>query len=190
MCSTDWSRRSKAQEGQRAPPDTGVTNKRIMLSSNSGTACKKLTAHTGEVYESFFLFFLSFFFLVFSFGFVSFIFSRLFSFFFMILFSLSFYFFKWDEVLFLHDSRRSCFNERRAATPWQTDTSKHVWRFPELVDTMQYVLRVEQRRNVPVHVLRATVEHERNDQDVFRTSEWPLLLPRLAWQWTEVVLCR
>ena len=52
---------------------------------------------------------------------------------------------KWDEVLFRHDSRRSCFNERGAATPWQTDTSKHVWRLPELVDTMQYVVRVEQR---------------------------------------------
>ena len=52
---------------------------------------------------------------------------------------------KWDEVLFRHDSGRSCFNERCAATPWQTDTSKHVWRLPELVDTTQYVARVEQR---------------------------------------------
>ena len=52
---------------------------------------------------------------------------------------------KWDEVLFRHDSRSSCFNERGAATPWQTDTSKRVWRLPELVDTMQHVVRVEQR---------------------------------------------
>ena len=49
-----------------------------------------------------------------------------------------------DEVLFRHDSRRSCSTERGAATPWQTDTKKHVWRLPELVDTMQHVVRVEQ----------------------------------------------
>ena len=35
-------------------------------------------------------------------------------------------------------------------------------------------------RNVPVHVLRATVEHERNDQDVHGPSEWPLLPPKLC----------
>ena len=42
-------------------------------------------------------------------------------------------------------------------------------------------------RNVPVQVLRATVEHERNDQDVHGTSEWPLLPLKLAWQQTEAV---
>ena len=51
---------------------------------------------------------------------------------------------KWDGVLFRYDSRRSCFNERGAATPWQTDTSKHVWRLSELVGTMQHVVRVDQ----------------------------------------------
>ena len=40
---------------------------------------------------------------------------------------------------------------------------------------------------MPIHVLRATVEDERNDQDVHGTSEWPLLPPKLAWQQTEAV---
>ena len=60
--------------------------------------------------------------------------------------------------------------------------------FSALVDTMQ--IRGASRaayRNVPVHVLRATVEHERNDQIVYGNSEWPLLPPKLAWQWTEAV---
>ena len=83
----------------------------------------------------FFCFFLIFSFSFVSFSFVSFIFLSLFS-------SLVT---KWDEVFFRHGSRRSCFNERGAATPWQTHTSKHVWRLPELVNTMQYVVRVEQR---------------------------------------------
>ena len=48
-------------------------------------------------------------------------------------------------LVFRHDSRRSCFNERGAASPWQTDTSKHVGCLPDLVDTMQYVVRVEER---------------------------------------------
>ena len=30
-------------------------------------------------------------------------------------------------------------------------------------------------------------QQERNDQDVHGTSEWPLLPPKLAWQWTEAV---
>ena len=69
------------------------------------------------------------------------------------LFSLSFHFFNSQSTnptrsFFRHDSRRICFNERGAATPWQTDTSKHVWRLSELVDTMQYVVRVEQRGTV------------------------------------------
>ena len=82
----------------------------------------------------FFFFFFSHFFLSFS----------------LFLFSSSFYFFnsKWTNgtrSFFRHDSRRSCFNERGAATPWQTKTSKHIWRLPELVDTMQFVVRVKQR---------------------------------------------
>ena len=40
---------------------------------------------------------------------------------------------------------------------------------------------------MPVHVLRATVEHMRNDQDVHGTSDWPLLPLKLAWQQTEAV---
>ena len=42
-------------------------------------------------------------------------------------------------------------------------------------------------RDVPAHVLRATVEHERNDQDVQGTCERPFLPPKLAWQWREAV---
>ena len=64
-------------------------------------------------------------------------------------FSLSFYFFNSQSTngtrsFFRHDSRRSCFNERGADTPWQTETSKHVRR----LDTMQYAVRVEQRTAV------------------------------------------
>ena len=40
---------------------------------------------------------------------------------------------------------------------------------------------------MPIHVLSATVDHERNDQDVHDTSEWPLLPPKLALQLTEAV---
>ena len=44
----------------------------------------------------------------------AFIFLSLFSSLFLCFFTLN----KWDEVLFCHNSRRSCFSERGAATPW------------------------------------------------------------------------
>ena len=40
---------------------------------------------------------------------------------------------------------------------------------------------------MPVLVLRAIVEHVRNDQDVHGTFEWPLLPLKLAWQQMEAV---
>ena len=121
-----------------------------------------------------FSFILSFFFFLFSFFFLllfSFAFSFSFSFFFNVFlqiflsdscFFLSF-FFSFLFLLFLSFSL--CFflclyflclsvssnhNEQMGrdafpATPWQNDISKHVWRLPELVDTTQYVVRVQQR---------------------------------------------
>ena len=54
-----------------------------------------------------------------------------------------------DDDLFCQVSRISCFQKHRAATLRQPHSTKQTWRFPELADAMQHVVRHKQRSAVP-----------------------------------------
>ena len=58
---------------------------------------------------------------------------------------------------------------------------------PEVDDTMQNVVRVEQRTAMCQSMCSEPLSSTSNDQDVHGTSEWPLLPPKLDWQQTEAV---